>query len=150
MEITIAVGIIAVVAIPAFALLAVGSDLNKDSQRKVFISQIIDQVSREIGQTPYSEIPDSYPLFLFDAGGVRLADPTDPERLYVARVTVDKQATLPGEAAAPGSLARITIDVAPDRSQASAPPDDLFALDTDGKFRSKEARRYSIYVSRND
>ena len=149
-EITIAVGIIAVVSIPAFALLAIGTDLNQDSQRKVFVSQIIDQVSREVGQTPYSEIPDSYPLFIFDAGGIRLSDPADPERLYIARVTIDKSATLPGNAAAPGSLARITIDVAPDRSQADSPPEDLFSLDEEGGFKSREARRHSIYVSRND
>ena len=149
-EITISVGIIAAVSIPAFGLLAIGTDLNQDSQRKVFVSQIIDQVSRDVGQTPYSEIPDSYPLFIFDAGGIRLSDPDDPERLYVARVTVDKNATLPGNASAPGSLARITIDVAPDRSQTNSPPDDLFAVDEEGKFKSKEARRHSIYVSRND
>ena len=149
-EVTIAVGIIAVVAIPAFALLAVGSDLNQDSQRKVFVSQITDQVSREVGQTPFSELPDSFPLFVFDAGGVRLSDPSDPERLYVARVTVDKEATLPGVAAHPGSLARIIVDVAPDRSRASSPPDDLFSQDENGKFKSSEARRHFIYISRND
>ena len=149
-EVTIAVGIIAAVAIPAFALLAIGTDLNRESQRNVFVSQIIDQIGREIAQTPYSELPDSYPLFLFDVGGVRLTDPGDPERFYVARVTIDKEARLPGEAAAPGSLARIIIDVVPDRSGSASPSDDLFSLDSEGGFKSKEASRHFIYLSRND
>ena len=149
-ETVLAIGIIAVIAIPTFALMAVGSNLNLESQQAVFMSQISDQIGREVTQADFSDLPDPYPLFIFDSAGIRLTDPDSPDRFYIARVTVDKSASLPGSPMPSGNLARVVIDIVPDRSGSGAPAADLFATDADGNRTAPEAIRHSLLISRND
>ena len=154
-ETVLAIGIVAAVCIPLVTLMVMGSEAQREARHKVVYAQIIDQVTREISQSNFSEIPDPYPSMAFDQDGVRLDDPSLPDRFYRARVRIEPDASLPGGAPPSGNLTRVIVEIVWDplasmNSNTGSTEARLFATEADGTFQNPEARRFPILISRND
>lgn len=129
-EVVLALGIMAFGLVPLMALLPIGLKMHRQAIDTTVSSQIVARVAQEAQQTDYSNLPDggSQPLtYCFDDQGNLLATGNsrslfasckDPKRIYDVQATVNKIADLPGSGAATRSpsLARIQIDIAPNKA----------------------------------
>lgn len=149
MEVTISLGIVGLVAIPLIGMLSVGLTSNRSSADRAVVSQIVDQMGREVEQSNFSSLPTVFPAAWFDEQGVRVDD-DDPVRVFTSRVQVHKGAEMPvsgGVLATPG-LARVLVDVAP--NPGGLPVAELFEEDPAGGLSNPDAKRFTLMVSQNE
>ena len=149
MEVTISLGIVGIVAIPLIGMLSAGLTSNRSSADRAVVSQIVDQVGREVEQSDFSALPAEFPIAWFDEQGVRV-EPNDPMRIFTTRIRVLTGAEMPvsgGVLASPG-LARVVVDVAANPGNVSVT--DLFKENEAGGLSNRDAKRFALLVSQND
>lgn len=149
MEVTISLSIVAFVAVPMMALISSALTSNRDSADRAVISQIVDQVAREVEQANFNDLPSEFPVASFDERGVRLEE-NDSRQIFIARAKVVKEAEIPisGGGLPSPNLAMVLIDVAPNPS--NRPDSELFQEEPEGGLSNPLAQRFSILVSRDD
>jgi len=149
-EVTMAIGIIAVALIPLFALMPAGMSLHLEAIDTTVSSQIIDKITRDLIQTDFEQVrlmeTNPPPIRFFDDQGNEV-DESATFRLYDVQVKITS-ANLSG-ATNVGTLVRVTIDIA--RNPNADDPATLFAEGGDsGALTNPNASRFFSYVSKND
>lgn len=152
-EVTMAIGIIAVALIPLFALMPAGMSLHLEAIDTTVSSQIIDKITRDLIQTDFEQVrlleSNPPPIRYFDDQGNEVEE-SALFRLYDVQVKISS-ANLSG-ATNIGTLVRVTIDIA--RNPNGEDPATLFAEGGEGgsggSLTNPNAARFFSYISKND
>jgi uncharacterized protein (TIGR02598 family) len=94
-EVTLALGIVAVGLVSSLGLLGTGLTCFHQSINTTIQAQVIQQVVGDIRQTDFSQLPATGQTLYFDAEGVELPTATTPGIVYTVVVTTSKTTNLP-------------------------------------------------------
>jgi uncharacterized protein (TIGR02598 family) len=130
-------------------MLSMGLEANRQSADRAIISQIVDEIGRDLEQSDFSNFSGTISAYHFDDQGVRVGA-NDVSRIFTAKARIVEGVGIPATSGAitTANLARILVDVAPNPGNIALA--ELFNEDDAGALTHPAAQRFTLFVARND
>ena len=148
-EVTLSIAIVAVAVLPLTGMFSMALKANRRSADRAIISQIVDEIGRDLEQSDFSNFPATIPVYHFDEQGVRVGVDS-LSRIFTAKARIEKGVGIPASSGAitTGNLARLMVDVAINPGNIALT--ELFKEDDAGALTHPATQRFTLFVARND